>query len=131
MIPYLRELSAFIVAESSGSDNFPYFDAYWSEPSRKPYLLYKNGDTAGFALINRWSPSGHGTDWSMAEFFVRPYYRRKGIGGAAFREIMRCNPGVWEIPILAANKPALAFWQVTLRSLCRVTIERIDSSDDR
>lgn len=131
MIPYLRELSAYIPAETSASDDYPYLDTYWSEPGRTPYLLSWDGDTAGFALVNRWSPSGRCTDWSMAEFFVRPNYRRQGIGAAAFHEIARLHPGIWEVPILAANKVAFAFWRKVLYSMCGVIIEQIDGDGDR
>ena len=120
-----------VPAGASGSDDYPYLDTYWSEPGRKPYLLSSDGDTAGFALVNRWSPSGRNTDWSMAEFFVRPVCRRQAIGTAAFQEIARLHPGTWEIPVLAANKAAFTFWRKVLNSLCGATIEQIDGDGDR
>lgn len=131
MAPYLRELSAYAPAGLSTDDDYPYLDTYWSEPDRKPYLLCGNGDTAGFALINRWSPSGRGTDWSVAEFYVRPRYRHLGIGAAGFHEIVGRHPGIWEIAILAANEPALVFWQAAARSLDGVTVEQIDGDGHR
>lgn len=89
---------------------YPYFDAYWTEPDRRPFWIVVSGEAVGFALINRHSPSGLGCDAAVAEFCVLPPWRRAGIGLAAARAVFATTPGLWELQVYEATAPALAFW---------------------
>ena len=68
------------------------------------------GETAGFALVNRFSALGEAPDHAMAEFFLLPGWRGKGLGLAFAQEIFRQRPGSWEIKYHRENRPAGALW---------------------
>ncbi|WP_374574162.1 GNAT family N-acetyltransferase [Phenylobacterium sp.] len=97
-------------AKGSPCDD-PWFDAYWIEPERIPLWILADGERAGFALVNRVSPSGLGCDRAVAEFCVLPEHRRAGVGLAAARALFGRYEGVWELKVHRANAPGLAFWE--------------------
>jgi predicted acetyltransferase len=109
---HLREMRAFAPVE----DPYPYFDVYWTEATRWPYLIEVAGEPVGFVMVNRWSPSGRGTDHAIAEFYIGPAHRRLGHGAEAARQAFRAHPGQWELWIFAANRPAQAFWPRAIAS---------------
>ncbi|MDO1584573.1 GNAT family N-acetyltransferase [Rhizobium oryzicola] len=91
--------------------DYRFFDLYWTETqTRWPFWICRDGAIAGFALINTWSPSGLGTDYSMAEFYIVPEARRQGLGAQALLALTQQHPGRWEFGVLEKNAPALAFW---------------------
>jgi predicted acetyltransferase len=106
----LAELSKFGEVDLS----YPYFDSYWQDVDRWPYLIFCNRQLAGFALVNSWSPSGLGTDFAMAEFYVAPAFRRQKLGRGAFDLLIRKHPGQWELSVFDDNTAALMFWQRSL-----------------
>jgi predicted acetyltransferase len=89
---YLGELSVLV----SGKKTYPYFDDYWRDPTRLPYLVEVGSEPIGFIFVNRWSPSGRSTDYSFAEFYVRPEWRRHGHGLCAASQVLKRHPGQWE-----------------------------------
>lgn len=104
---YLKELAEY----GEVNHSYPYFDAYWSDrDSRWPYFILEDGEVVGFAFVNTISPSGRGTDFSMAEFYIRPSARGSGCGLAAAKAVFLKHLGVWELSIMRANKPAQTFW---------------------
>lgn len=108
MLPaYLAELGKYGDVDA----DYPYFDAYWQEPeTRWPYLILLAGQPCGFALVNRWSASGLGTDFSVAEFYIMPVARRGRVGIEAACGLLSARSGLWELRVLSRNRPALAFW---------------------
>ena len=89
---------------------YEYFDLYWIEPERRPYWVITDGQPAGFVLVNEWSPSGRGTQRSIAEFYVRPELRRRGLGLAAALAAFATHAGLWELQVYRANPAGMAFW---------------------
>lgn len=116
--PLLKSLLDEYLAEMAGGgavEPYGYFDCYWTETeARWPYLIDLEGTWAGFVLVNTWSPSGRGTDFAIAEFYVRPEFRRLGIGRAAAYTIFRTRSGVWELSVEPSNHSARAFWPVSI-----------------
>ncbi|TCQ03294.1 hypothetical protein C8J34_1128 [Rhizobium sp. PP-F2F-G36] len=51
---YLRELSQY----GEVDHEYRFFDSYWVDRDRWPYIIAVGERTAGFALVNTWSPSG-------------------------------------------------------------------------
>jgi ribosomal protein S18 acetylase RimI-like enzyme len=107
----LRGLLADYLLELDGTvAPYPYFDAYWSEPERLPFLIEANSDVAGFCLV-RVLDGG----WHIAEFSVLPEKRRKGVGRAAVDEIARHarahGARHLEANVYPHNAGAVAFWQ--------------------
>src|SRR5271154_5669414 len=96
---HLREIRAFGPVE----EPYPYFDVYWAEATRWPYLIEVAGEPIGFVMVNRWSLSGRGTDHAIGEFYIRPERRRLGHGAQAAQQVFLAHPGQWELWIFAAN----------------------------
>lgn len=123
---YLRELSEY---GNVGAD-YPYFDAYWQKGERRwPYLIEVDGEAAGFALVNTFGVSGRPVDFAMAEFYVAPAMRGRGVGGFAVGEVFARHQGIWEIGVFAGNIPALAFWSRVLSSRVTAPLERTTIGD--
>ena len=89
---------------------YEYFDLYWVEPERAPFWIIADGQPAGFVLVNAWSPSGRGTQRSIAEFYVRPDLRRRSLGLAAALAAFATHDGLWELQVYRANPGGMAFW---------------------
>lgn len=90
--------------------DYPYFDAYWIEPVRRPFWIMSGGDRVGFILLNAYSPSGLGTDYAISEFNVLPQHRRCGVGRAAALAAFATAAGQWELQVYRANPSGFAFW---------------------
>ncbi|HWJ73139.1 MAG TPA: acetyltransferase [Kaistia sp.] len=110
---------------------YPYLDAYWDPRERRwPYLLRQGEAICGFALVNAWSPSGKGTDFAMAEFYITPAARRNGSGLDAALKVFRMHPGTWELGIMSRNEPAQRFWPKAIAEAGARTVERIEVADE-
>lgn len=97
--------------------NYPWFDAYFSEPEREAYFIYdrESDKLLGFAMINTYlmqSETGH----RIAEFMVLPKYRRKGIGTQAAAACFSLHPGLWEVRPALGSRQAYSFWQKAIQS---------------
>ena len=106
----LRQLLFDYLLEFDGrTEPYPYFDAYWEEPERLPFLLEENGSAVGLCLVR--VRSG---EWSIAEFYVVPASRRAGIGRTAVEVIAARarNAGATslEAKVHPDNQKALPFW---------------------
>ena len=105
---YVHDFSEFFGVElgPDGRFGYPQLPLYWTEPGRYPYLIRLDGKLAGFALIKR-----EADKWDMAEFFLLRAHRRRGIGTEIAHNIWRRLPGTWEVRVMEANAPGLAFWK--------------------
>ncbi|TMJ00311.1 MAG: GNAT family N-acetyltransferase [Alphaproteobacteria bacterium] len=122
---YLEELRAFAPVEAT----YPYFEGYWTEPERWPYVIEVDRGAIGFAFVNRWSPSGRGTDYAVAEFYVAPGWRGRGHGTEAACQVFRKHCGQWEIAFDNGNLKARAFWPRAIMKAGVAAFERIESAD--
>ncbi|MBW6420408.1 GNAT family N-acetyltransferase [Rhizobium sp. XQZ8] len=133
-LPLLRSLLSDCLTEfekygGSGPD-YPYFDAYWEQPDHRwPYLIRLDDRYAGFAFVNTWSPSGRGTDFAIAEFYVVPDARGRGVGFEAAKTILNERPGQWELSVMARNAPAQKFWPRIIDAIGAGDVERIVSDE--
>lgn len=107
---YLHDFSEFDQrdVDNHGLYGYHWFDAYWSESDRHPFLFRVDGRPAGFALVRA------GATTEMAEFFILRKYRGKGAGSAAAREILPRFPGRWSISQIPGNEPATRFWRAAI-----------------
>lgn len=112
---YLAETATFYgdCPDENGLYPYPYLDLYFSEPEREAYFIADDKDPAGFVLINRFSLLGNDIDWSVAEFYIRPAFRRQGLGRSVLEEIFRRHKGRWELVFSLENQAAEAFWRST------------------
>ena len=90
-------------------EKMPYFDNYWEEKERYPYLIKQSELSIGFALVHDITIH-HNADWKMAEFFLLAPFRKKGIAQYAVNNIMKRHQGLWEISVLKDNEIAKKFW---------------------
>jgi predicted acetyltransferase len=106
--------------------DYPYLDAYWTEPGRTPYLIRADGHLAGFVLLNGYSHSGLPLDHAVAEFFVVRKHRRGGVGRAAARAAIAPRPGQWELAVARRNTEALPFWRTVAADLASGPVDEVD-----
>ena len=119
--PHLKSLLTEYLSELSGYGEvdyaYPYFEAYWEEvETRWPYLVLRADQCVGFAFVNKWSPSGRGTDYSMAEFYIIPDARGCAIGRDAAKAVLQAHSGQWELSVMRQNAPAHKFWPSAIKA---------------
>ena len=109
---YLYEMTNYYDNEmdEDGNYHYGYFDAYFTEPERKAFLIYSDGALAGFAMINPHSYIGETPDYVLAEFTIFPMFRKKHIGTEAATHILETFRGRWEIKYNEKNAGAKALW---------------------
>ncbi|MNE18658.1 hypothetical protein D3C80_1117060 [compost metagenome] len=116
---YLKELSQYGDVDLE----YPFFDCYWTDDDRWPHLIFKDESIVGFALVNTWSPTGKGTDFAIAEFYVLPEFRNAGVGRQAFCHLLHNRSGIWELGVMSCNEAGKAFWE---RILTTTNISEIE-----
>ncbi len=106
---YLEELDALrdLPVGPSDARSYEYLPLYWEEPGRHPLFLVSRGERVGFALIREIFDDA---TIQMSEFYIRPEWRRRGLGRAAVGEIWRRFPGSWELQVHPGNPAAAEFW---------------------
>jgi ribosomal protein S18 acetylase RimI-like enzyme len=107
----LRRLLGDYLYELDGTTQpYRYFDAYWTEPERLPFLIETDGKVAGLCLIRLLDRC-----WHIAEFSVLPEKRRGGVGRAVVEELARRakadGAAHLEANVYTHNQGGLAFWQ--------------------
>jgi predicted acetyltransferase len=107
---YRYDFSAFDGADVGvhGEFGYRYFDCYWTDPGRHPFLLRLDDHWAGFAMVREGRPH------DMAEFFVMKKDRRHGIGRQAATELFARFPGRWALRQQSFNPDATAFWRAVI-----------------
>ncbi len=73
---YLHDLSEFDNkdVDAQGEYSYLYFDAYWTDSERRPYLIRVDGEWTGLVLVLVGEPH------DIAGFFVTRKYRHRGVG---------------------------------------------------
>lgn len=96
-----------------GLYGYKYFEHYWTEPSRFPFLIKVNGNYAGFALVRKITQEDENPEsyFSMAEFFVMKKYRKSGVGKQTAFYLFDTFSGTWEVAEMKENVPAQKFWR--------------------
>lgn len=114
MQSYLAEFATFETVEkdSDGRYIYPYFDYYWEDPNRYPFLIRVAGEIAGFALLRfEADPLTGESVMHLAEFFIVESFRRRGLGTAAAEYLWNLFPGRWSLGVLKSNRNAYPFWK--------------------
>ncbi len=87
----MADVFAFPVGPD-GRFAYDFLDRFW----QRPYLISWRGELAGFVLVIDGSPITGAQDRQfVAEFFLLRTYRGKGVGRAAFRDVLAANPGAF------------------------------------
>jgi predicted acetyltransferase len=100
--------------DNHGLFGYPYFDHYWTEPTRHPFLFRVKDKWAGFALVRAVAKDNSSTYHSLAEFCILRKYRGQGYGRLAAYKIFDRFPGKWHIAQIQNNLPAQAFWRTVI-----------------
>ncbi len=50
-------------------------------------------------------------DFNMAQFFILPKFKNKGIGRFVARQCFEKFEGLWEVMVIPENKGAYQFWK--------------------
>jgi predicted acetyltransferase len=131
LVAYLTEHTRRVEPERTDYDAsaYPYFDSYWDGGEARPYWILADGERAGFVLVNSYSPSGLGTDRSIAEFSILPTARRGGIGRAAAVAALRAQPGQWELQVYRGNPDGMPFWPRAIAAAGATDLELIEHDD--
>jgi predicted acetyltransferase len=106
---YIEEMRTYDddIERVDGAFQYKWFDHYWQDEQRWPFWAVADGARSGFALLRR-EVTG---EMDIAEFYIRPRFRRGGIGVAFARELLAAHPGRWLISEYKANFAAVAFWR--------------------
>jgi predicted acetyltransferase len=112
---YLVEFDAMegVERDRDAEGHLPYrrFDQYWTDPDRRPFGICLGDELVGFCLLR-----DTGVRWHVAEFYVVPAHRQKGVGAfavAAVKDYCRAanTHRQLEASTLRLNVGALAFWR--------------------
>ena len=114
---YVYDFSEFNQMDVNATGIFGYssLDAYWIEEGYYPFLIKTSGHLSGFALVKEVIDNGAKV-FVMAEFFVMRKYRTMGIGQYVAHQLFDRFRGVWHVSVRNYNRPALSFWDKTIKS---------------
>ena len=106
---YIDEMRAYDddIERVDGAYQYKWFDHYWVDEKRWPFWALADGARAGFALLRR----AENGEMEIAEFYIRPRFRRGGVGLAFARVLLARHPGPWLISEYRANAGAVHFWR--------------------
>ena len=109
---YLYEMSGVYGDDIDAAGNYAYnyFDAYFTDETRKPLFIIEEGAVAGFVMLNKYSFVGGEPDNMISEFCVLPKYRKAHVARRAFELLCREYPGKWELKYSVNNVPAAKLW---------------------
>lgn len=117
---YLHDLSQFdqhaYRLSASGQwepDHLPY---WFSHAFCHPFVLLSGTGPVGFAFIGEvpFPFMSEDVQFRLSEFFILRAFRRSGIGRRAALAVLAPFTGSFELTVLEANTPALAFWRTVL-----------------
>jgi predicted acetyltransferase len=122
---------AFEVDAEGRLPPYPQLAEYWSADGRWPLVIETDRVALGFALINTVSHRGGSIERNMAEFFLMRKHRRRGVATAAVHDILRRDPGRWEVAVAARNEVARRFWAKAIATAPNVSGVAVVEGDGR
>ena len=114
LFDYFNEIDASKIIETTNKRtlDYPYLNSYWTDKGRFPLKIEFDNKMVGFALINNWVINKEfNADHSIAEFYIKPTYRKKGIGKEVAYHLFHKFAGKWEIRQSSKNHIAVLFWR--------------------
>lgn len=112
---YMQDLALFrnLNIENDGRYRDDRLRTYLAYEEHWPLVIRSDGEVAGFALVRKSKPDTH----VVGEFFIKPEFRRAGVGVAAVDQILQKFKSNWEIPFQNENPIAASFWRKTIAIL--------------
>ena len=125
---YTQDLALFrnLTVENDGRYRDDRLRTYLAYEEHWPLVIRSDGEVAGFALVRKSKPDTH----VVGEFFIKPEFRRAGVGAAAVDQILQKFKGNWEIPFQNENSIAAIFWRKTIAKLGFSAIESVSELAD-
>jgi predicted acetyltransferase len=125
---YLYDFSEFehIEINNQGLFEYRFFDEYFAEKERYPFLIRYKKRIAGFALVNSHSVTGE-AKYSIAEFFVMRRYRRNAIGRYVATSLFDRFAGYWEVRQTGNNSIAQIFWLKIIKTYTSDTFKLFEN----
>jgi predicted acetyltransferase/RimJ/RimL family protein N-acetyltransferase len=99
------------------------FKNYFTDPSRKAYLIKVYDEMAGFVLLDNEVKDPRNTI-NMGEFFIIAKFQGAGIATRVAKEIWNMHPGRWEVSVIPNNKSALKFWEKAISEFTSGTFRK-------
>jgi len=130
---YYRELSQYTpwLYDEAAPFSYPSIDSYWSDPLRHAFLLWHEGEPAGFSLIHNYSHINGSTEVNdIEEFSIFPAHRRSGIGRAFAHRLFGRFSGSWEVRVREANRPGMLFWHPVVAEFASGGYRRVPRVED-
>ena len=106
---YLKELSEFdptIKFDNNGTPIYNWFDYYWIDKDRYPFLLSIDNKFAGFALLREVGIK----QYEIAEFYVIPKYRKDNNTIWFATQITNSFESKFVFSTRVENTRAIRFW---------------------
>ncbi len=105
---YLHEWSAKVPVPIGVDACFvyPHRPAWRDDPGHDAVLFLAGDIPVGFALARR----DEAETWHVDEMFIVAAERRRGVGKAAFEQLVALHPGRWTLTVRPEVPDALAFW---------------------
>ncbi len=122
---YFAELAAYEerpVGPVCAADD-PYLPLYWTEPTRHPFFIELSGRVVGFALVRVVSERSAEVA-ELAEFYIRPIWRRQRLGRRAAIAVWSRFPGRWKLQVSVNNQAAEAFWSSSIEAVASGCVSR-------
>ena len=132
---YIYDMSEYMrwnVAENgSYSNDVTPLDEYWLRDDHYPFLIYCDGELAGFSLLRKYPADDSLFD--IGQFFILRKFKRTGIGLKAFQLSVGLYPGQWLTRVLKGNTGASQFWTSVIGKVTgnqyQLTIEKYGEVD--
>ena len=111
-LEYAQELSGYDGERRPQSrKHYPYFDEYWDDDHRTPFVILYDHEPIGFCLLQQTS-----VNYQIDEFYIHPLHRQRGFGRTAVEFIKDHCRRLGKHTTIAANiyvnnEPAKRFWQ--------------------
>lgn len=93
--------------------DYGWFDNYFTDDTRESYFIKHEDKIAGFVMINK-NLKVLKEGYSIAEFLILPYYRRKHIGKHAAYKVFELHNN-WEVQPIDNSNVAYNFWRNVIK----------------
>ncbi len=127
---YIHDFSSIRPLEVADDGRYPYryFDAYFTDPQRRAWIIRHGGTPAGFVMVRERDDGRQ----DVSEFFVTRAHRRSGVGRRAAAAMFKQVPGRWEVRHDLDNDEASVFWPAVIEAAAAGPVARsvLGSPDD-
>lgn len=133
LLEYFKEVdqSKIIHTKEGEEIDYPYLDLYWKEEKRIPLNILWHDEIIGFILINNWIVCQEfKANKSIAEFYIKPEFRRKGVGRIATHKLFNKYEGKWEIRQSSKNYLAVKFWRQIIKEFTNGNFKEMEINAD-